>query len=519
MDQGRGDCGSYNMSCGYYQSNTVKATVVDVSNMASMKKVAEYELPGHYNSARKIGSSVRLVLSDDFRFPAEVQFYVDYDQTDYPQFGPPNYAAIAAKYDALIAKNEKLIRAQTLAGWMPSGTIKDANGESSLGYDCGDFAKVNAPTKLGTLSVITLNLESQTIDQTTIVSEPGEIYASANNLYLATRHWWWWSEIGQTDATYVHKFDISSPDAATYVASGTIDGHIVDQFSMDENAEGYFRIVTTTNKRVADTANPTNTWGRIETANHLFVYAEDGGTLKRIGQSGPLAVGERVMSSRLIGNRGFVVTFRNIDPLFTFDLSDPTNPKQVGELKIPGFSTYIHPLDETHLLTIGTYVPADNTNWRAQSLQLQIFDVSDLANPTLTHTELVGTAYGWSEAQYEHKAFNYFPAKKLLAIPFSDWSYGEDNDNYWTSFKSELRVFGVDANTGFTSKGTLSMSDLYQARNAYNWTYYWTPNVRRSVLADDFVYAVTDAGIRVANISSLAAPLATAEFSMTLPQN
>ncbi|MBS1153266.1 MAG: hypothetical protein H6Q89_4964, partial [Myxococcaceae bacterium] len=198
---------------------------------------------------------------------------------------------------------------------------------------------------------------------------------------------------------------------------------------------------------------------------------------------------------------------------FTFDLKDPTHPKKVGELKVPGFSSYIHPIDADHLLTIGTYIPEDNTDWRARALQLAIFDVSDLANPKQTFVQKVGTAYSWSEAQHEHKAFNYFPAKKLLAIPFTDWSYNyTTSDQYWSSFVSDLRVFEVDVTKGFTAKGAVSMKDVFQVTNYYNWSYYWTPQARRSVMADDFVYSISDAGLRVANIADLSQPIATAFF-------
>ncbi|MBL9039614.1 MAG: beta-propeller domain-containing protein, partial [Archangium sp.] len=326
----------------------------------------------------------------------------------------------------------------------------------------------------------------------------------------------WWPQPGQRDATYLHQFDISHPDGAVYAGSGVVDGSIVDQFSMDE-WNGHFRVATTVQSRVPDTQNPQNTWGRIETTNRVSVLRNVNGSLDVVGQSAELAPGERIMSSRFIEGKGFVVTFRQVDPLFTFDLTDPTNVRKLGELKIPGFSTYLHPIDADHLLTIGTYVPepvnGQPQDWRARALQLAIFDVSDMANPRQTFTQLVGTAYGWSEAQHEHKAFNYFPAKKLLAIPFasweSDWSSGS---SYWSSFTSDLRVFGVDATTGFTPRGAVSMRDLYQVHNYGNWSYYWTPAVRRSVMADDYVYAISDAGLRVAHISNLSAPLATAQL-------
>ncbi|MBX7113849.1 MAG: beta-propeller domain-containing protein [Myxococcaceae bacterium] len=503
--------------CGYWYSNTAKITVVDYSDLAAPKVTYEYALPGAYNNSRRVGDSIRAVLSSHFQMPPLVQYWPDNQAGNWWE----DKALRVSLFNALIDKNEKLIRDQTLADWLPPAKLTANGVTTELPFDCHSFSRVNAATHLGTVGIVTLNLANPTqLTQSVVMAEPGEIYASANNLYVATQHWWWWPQPGQKDTTYLHKFDISQADQAVYVASGVLEGSIVDQFSMDESDKGYFRVVTTVNERVPDVMNPQNTWGRIETYSKLSVMAENTGALEVIGHSDNLAPGERVMSSRIVGDKGFVVTYRQVDPLFTFDLSDPTHPKKMGELKVPGFSTYMHPLDENHLLTIGTYVPepvnGQTQDWRQRALQLAIFDVSDLSNPKQTHVQLVGTAYGWSEAQYEHKAFNYFAAKKLLAIPFSDWDSTQTGNDYWSYFRSELKVYGVDALTGFTPKGVLSLSDMYQSYT-YNWdnqtwTYYWQPYVRRSVMADDFVYAISDAGIRAANVTNLAAPLATVQF-------
>jgi len=497
------DC--LNMRCGYFWSNTTKVTVVDVSDLSTLRVTQEYYLPGNYESARKVGSSVRMVISDNFNFPPNFKWSPDYEPGLYE-----DKARLRAAYDKIIADDEKAIRSQTLAEWVPAARSVIGGQETILPHPCSAFSRVNAPTRLGTVSVVTLDLATpNTIDRTSILAEPGEIYASASNLYIATRHWWWWPAPGQRDTTYLHKFDITQPDKANYVASGTVDGHLVDQFSMDENQAGFFRVATTIGTRVVDAANA---WGRVETTNRVSVLGENDGALEVVGQSEDLATGERIMSARFIEDKGFITTFRQVDPLFTFDMSDPRSPKKLGELTVPGFSNYMHPIDATHLLTIGTFVPPNTTNWMARALQLAIFDVSDMHHPQQTFTQLVGTSYGWSEAQYEHKAFNYFPAKKLLAIPFYDWNTAYAGPYYWDYFTSDLRVYGVDTATGFTPKGAVSMRDLYQVHNYYNWSYYWTPSVRRSVMADDFVYAISDSGIRVSNIANLSAPISTALF-------
>ncbi|MEM7678662.1 MAG: beta-propeller domain-containing protein, partial [Myxococcota bacterium] len=200
-----------------------------------------------------------------------------------------------------------------------------------------------------------------------------------------------------------------------------------------------------------------------------------------------------------------LVTFEQIDPLFTLDLSNPRNPRVIGELKIPGFSSYLHPLDDDHLLAIGVDLPEPGpdgrVDWSQRAMKLTIFDVSNFSQPREKFTQLIGTAYGWSEAAWDHKAFNYFAARKMLAIPFSDFRPGTNGDDYWNEFVSDLRMFHIDVNTGITPRGSVSMNDVYRTYNYRDWTWRWSPWVRRSVMADDFAYAISDAGIRAINMN------------------
>jgi hypothetical protein len=498
------DCAGF--GCGYMYGDTLKVTVVDVADLAAPRVVEQVYLPGGYLSARRVDAAVRLVLSDQFRWPSDVRFY--------PEYTPGLYEdkeRLAEVVDGLIKKNEQLIREQTLEQWLPPGRRVDAAGKvTPLTYACTDFLRANAPTGLGFVTVLSMNLDASASEaaptRTSLVTAPGEVYASKDSLYLATNHWWWWPEVGQTDHAYLHKFDIRDPGRATYVGSATMEGHISNQFALDEH-EGVLRVATTVSTRKLDVSSPR--WGRIETVNRVLTFREEDGRLVEVGRSEDLAQGERIFSARFVGKKGYVVTFRQTDPLFTFDLSDPANPRKVGELKIPGFSTYIHPVGDTHLLTLGEHRD-ENGNWQSRSLKLSLFDVSDLANPREAFTQLLGSTSSYSEALHEHKAFNYFPAKGLLAVPFTDWRY--DAADYWSAFRSELRVFRVDTATGFTPVGAMSMKDAYQVFNYRNWTWYWQPTVRRSVMADDYVYAISDAGLRVSKVSALQTPLATSLF-------
>ncbi|MBK8480589.1 MAG: beta-propeller domain-containing protein [Proteobacteria bacterium] len=420
---------------------------------------------------------------------------------------------------ALKVRNAKLIRAQTLAGWLPTGKARLADGAVvDLAYDCRDFSAADVSVRLGLASVITLNLDRpDAISRTSVVGEVDQIYASAESLYLASQHWWWTAKVGQRNHTYFHKFDIRDGNSARYVASGGVDGYVLNQFSMDEH-EGFLRVATTVNENQQDPDQP---W-RTVTTNRVSVLGVDAGLLKVVGVTEDLAKGETIQSARFFGKRGFVVTFRQVDPLFALDLSQPTRPRVVGELKVPGFSSYIHPLGDDHLLTIGTYLPESGQGERR--VQLAIFDVSDPAHPQQTFLQLVGSPNANSAAQWDHKAFNFFPEKGLLAVPYTDyrsWVGPADAESYWPGFVSELRVYQVDKDKGFTPRGAVSMSDVYARQGRYDWQWWYSPEVRRSVMASDdaneFVYAITDAGVRVATLGALATPLATAVLPLSVP--
>ncbi|MBZ4420447.1 beta-propeller domain-containing protein [Myxococcus sp. RHSTA-1-4] len=496
------DCAGF--GCGYMYGDTLKVTVVDVADAAAPKVVEQVYLPGGYLNSRRVDGAVRMVLSDAFRWPGDVRFSPEYEQGLYE-----DKERLAKVVDALIEKNEQLIRAQTLEQWLPPGRRVDAAGKvTPLVYECSDFLRANAPTGLGFVTVLSMNLDASESapSRTSLVTAPGEVYASKDSLYLATNHWWWWPEPGQTDSAYLHKFDIRDPGRATYVGSGTMEGHISNQFSLDEH-EGVLRVAATVSTRVPDLTNPR--WGTLKTVSRVVTFREEDGRLVEAGRSEDLAEGERIFSARFVGKKGYVVTFRQTDPLFTFDLSDPAHPRKVGELKVLGFSTYIHPVGDTHLLALGEH--RDETgSWQSRSLKLTLFDVSDLANPKESFTQLVGSTSGYSEALWEHKAFNFFPAKGLLAVPFTDWD--SNAYDYWSGFRSELRVFRVDTAAGITPVGAMSMKDAYQVFNFRNWTWYWQPTVRRSVMADDYVYAISDAGLRVSKVDALQTPVATSLF-------
>ena len=488
-------CGSHRM--------TTKVTVIDASDPAAPRVTGETYIPGAYQSSRRIDHALRLVINDQLSYPDDVRMWPDAEGI-WDDEGRMEDALAE-----LADKNEAILRSQSLADWLPDGANKIGSELRAVGYTCTDFSRPNAPMELGLTTIATIDTADLSIapQRTSIVARTHLTYASRDALYLAGGHWWWWPRPGQRDWTYLFKLDLRDPTTAPLVAAGGVDGHIINQFAIDEH-QGNLRVATTIAARVEDDDNP---WGRVETTNRMTVLEHSGDALSVLGRTRDVATGERIYSARFVADKGFMVTFRQVDPLFTVDLSDPRNPEIVGELKVPGFSTYIHPIDDDHLLTIGVHVD-ETSPFAARTVKLTLFDVSDFAHPTEKFTQVVGTAYGWSEAVYEHKAFNYFAARGLLAIPFSDWMPNRSGGAYWNDFVSQVRVFEIDVDTGITAKGGLAMDDLYRTEGDSQWQWWWSPWVRRSVMADGYVYAISDAGIRVAQVDALVTPLATVLF-------
>lgn len=483
---------------GWMMPTHTKVTTVDVSDLSKPTVVGEQYLPGRYHSSRRIGERIHVVLKDDVRHPEGVSYWLNgYDFNSEGDFK----RALAKLAD----ENERLIREQRLEDWLRKGRIRHPDGTSTeVGHACSDFHLPNAPTPLGLVTVATLNAEGPTeqVERTSIIGDANVIYASEESLYVTASHWWWSLEPGQQAATYVHKFDLSQPEGAPYRASGVLNGVLLNQFSLDEH-KGFLRAATTTVR------NSSDLW-RTETANLVSVLEERVGRLVLKGRTDELAPTESIFSARFMGDRGFIVTFRQVDPLFTFDLSDPANPRVVGELKIPGFSTYLHPVGDHHLLGIGEDRDEEG-NWNSRRLKVSLYDVSDLSKPVERFKYLYGNASGYSEASYDHKAFNYFAERNTLALPVTQWGWN------WSEFQSGLLVLDVDVERGFTLRGALSFDDVYIQHGVAEWSYYYQPNVRRSVMADSFVYAISDAGIRVADVADLSTPVATAPFTTLWP--
>ena len=299
----------------------------------------------------------------------------------------------------------------------------------------------------------------------------------------------------ELEKTIIHKIGIDK-GSLEYKASGEVTGHLLNQFSMDESGD-YFRLATTKNRSWSSYLEDQEAR---QSYSNLYVLDED---LKQVGEIEGLARDERIYSVRFMQNRAYVVTFKQIDPLFVIDLADPENPKVLGELKIPGYSNYLHPYDENTLIGFGK--DAGESEWggtQIKGLKLSLFDVSDVKNPKEVDTYLMGDAGSNSIALNDHKAFLFSKEKNLLSIPVT---IRESLDGRWgkLSFSGAV-VLSVDKD-GFELKGKIDHSDGGSASSEDSWGgyKYYDNTVKRSLYIDDTLYTFSNKYIKMNKISDL----------------
>jgi uncharacterized secreted protein with C-terminal beta-propeller domain len=308
------------------------------------------------------------------------------------------------------------------------------------------------------------------------------------------------------DQTLVQKFQISGYDAA-FQAQVDVPGQVLDQYSMDEQ-DGYFRIATTTN----DPEQSANS------SNNIFVY---GPNLQMVGQLTGLAPGEHIYSARFLGERAYLVTFQQVDPFFVVDLTDPTAPKVLGDLKIPGFSNYLQPYDENHIIGIGkdtTPNLQENGMPRPTGLKIALFDVTNPEQPKELSRYVLPDGSD-SQALYDPKAFLLSPSKNLMALPVSS----PNNYGQYYSYWQGAYVFNVSLDQGIVLKGTIehpvpntlsiggpiiltpgapsTNGPMIPAPAPYQQQY---GNIQRILYINDVLYTVSDSLVKLNNIDSLA---------------
>lgn len=369
---------------------------------------------------------------------------------------------------------------------------------------CNQVLQIFPPSGYGYLTVLSLPLDDydRSIEKEVLFGASQNVYASLENLYIANTQYAYGilekvlpQEI---EKTTLYKFALDNGEI-TYVAQRRVPGHILNQFSMDEY-EGYFRIATTVGQV-----------SRLESKSASNVYILDE-NLKIVGAVEGLAPGEQIYSARFMGKRGYLVTFKKVDPFFTLDLSDPRNPRMAGKLKIPGYSDYLHPFDENHIIGLGkeTEEALEGDFAWYQGIKIAIFDVSDFENPKELHKAVIGDRGTDSYALQDHKAFLFDRKKELLVIPVllaeipeaRKLAEFEEANIYGEHTFQGAYVYRLTLKKGFELLGRITHYAKFAKTEDYY--YYGDPyNIKRSLYIEDYLYTISEKTIGVNHLFDL----------------
>jgi len=336
---------------------------------------------------------------------------------------------------------------------------------------------------LDLLTVLTIDLDKGlfNVDRDAIMAGAQTVYASPTGLYVASQRYSASLETGraipQRSRTDISRFDISRPDLTSFASSGSVAGFVLNQYSMSE-FDGALR--------VASTEEPVWFEGRQdgESESYVSVLAEHGRSLDLLGRAGGLGRGERIYAVRFVGDKGYVVTFRQVDPLYTLDLSKKTDPRVVGELKILGYSAYLHPISDDLLLGVGQDASEQG---RTLGTQLSLFDVSNPRQPSRkANVSLAGAS---SSAEFDPHAFLFWKPSSLTVIPLS--SYGANGNRF-------SGAVGFKVGTASIAEAGRIVHPPEPGPDPY------TPEIGRSLVIGDALYTLSYAGLAANRLDNLA---------------
>ncbi len=439
-----------------YEPPTTSIKVYDISNRENPVLTREFSVDGNYFSSRMVGDYV----------------YV-----------------IATMYTYFVDTDIALPRIHS-------------NNETEVITATDIYYYNNSDTSYTFTTIVALNLQKDTQEpthKTIVLGGTTAIYVSQNNIYLTFPDYAFRED--ETMKTTIQRIKIEQ-ETISFEATGAVPGYVLNQFSMDEH-NSHFRIATTVynyNRRTFT----------VEEVSKNNVYVLDM-NLTVVGKLEDLAPGEQIYSARFMGNRCYLVTFRNIDPLFVIDMSKPTAPTVLGQLKVTGYSGYLHPYDENHIIGIGKeteYVAKEDFVWY-QGVKISLFDVSDVSNPVELAKYEIGDRGTDSPVLWDHKAFLFDKEQNLLVIPVlvaeidpndyagevPDWAYGE---YVWQG----AYVFDISLD-GLELRGKITHlpdnQDLLKSG-------YWFDSdyaVERSFYIENVLYTISDKLVKMNDLESL----------------
>ena len=432
-------------------SNSTNVRFYDVSNPQKPTMVREIGAEGYLNGARKTDNMLYFVTNVSPNFWAleqgedvEVRPYIFDSEVD-KKASPMDLSNIS-------------ILPGSLEGTYSIITAMDLNNPKD--------SKVETKGYLGGSQSMYMTKESLYLT--------APVYLPVNQDSQSNRTMMWNPIASNTE---IFKFTLDGTNIS-FASSGEVDGMLLNQFSMDEH-EDYFRVVTT--KGFA--------WDE-ETPSENNLYILDAG-MKQVGAIEGLAEGERIYSARFMGDKAYMVTFKETDPLFVLDVATPTAPKVLGELKIPGFSNYLHPLDENHLIGFG-YDTKSIPGEKGQpprivtgGMKISLFDVTDFNNPKEQDIEIIGAQGTYSPLQYDHKALFQHRGKGLYGFPISLYE-GVNQDGYGTFAGEGALMYEITAENGIRE-----VANLINEKNTNMGHEDWEKSIQRMVYVEDTLYTIS----------------------------
>ncbi|WP_166238460.1 beta-propeller domain-containing protein [Paenibacillus turpanensis] len=435
----------------------VRALVYDITDKQAPKQTKQVFLEGQYVSARKTGTAVYLVANK---------------RIDPKRPEPAHYSDSASKDNATVS-------------WEDTRYFPEAIEPNLIVV--GAF-RTDRPSEPAAVSAY--------------VGSGKSIYASEKHLYVAAdprRH---------ADETHLYKFDLLN-GMVGYEGTATVPGAILNQFSMDEHM-GYFRIATTRQN--------VRSGSKLVSTNNLYILNDK---LESVGKIEDIAPGERIYSVRFMGKRAYMVTFRTVDPLFVIDVEKPEAPTILGYLKIPGYSDYLHPYDENHIIgfgkdtvEIGPYgqpakAPEQATTALYQGMKLALFDVSDVSKPIEKFKENIGDRGTESELLRNHKALLFSRDKELLAFPVTLMEAPIQPDGsknaaeYGTFTYQGAYIYRLNVEQGFQLRGRISHLSDQDLKKAGNHWHYNDRSVQRILYIGDTLYTLSQSQIQAHDLETL----------------
>ncbi len=468
-----------------YYNDTVKLIEYNIKDKSKINKSREIEQEGSYLSSRKIGARLYLISN---------KYCGYYRNMDMPNDNyTPSYKDSAIKDEFINIPMDEIY-------YFP-----DSIGRNYLLVSSVDFSKpkegVSVSTYLGNGENIYASTENFYVAVTKHVLKPKDpiIYDSANPKPIIAPNY-------NDRETLVYRFTYKG-SKLDYTGKGLVPGNILNQFSMDEDND-YFRIATTKG----------DIWREDErtSKNNLYILDED---MKIVGSIEDIAPGEQIYSVRFMGDRAYMVTFKTVDPLFVIDLKDPKNPKILGALKIPGYSDYLHPYDENHIIGFGKdtveIVNKDekgneiSRNAYYAGMKIAIFDVSDVNNPIEKHNEKIGDRGTDSELLHNHRALLFSKEKNILAFPITvmeakDKNIKENTMPPYGEFAFQgAYIYNIDLEKGFKLRSKITHISDEEFKKSGNYWYNSDSNVERIIYIGEDLYTISKNMIKAHDINTI----------------